>query len=95
MSDSTFRNWPVPGDKVIFTKMLLCDYFICSKALLWQDFNAQAEDLTVWLQSRDAAGLQQEAQKGGGKVSVCLDGQTYTVVAGKHFQLPEQKLQQN
>lgn len=80
---------------MIITKMLLCDYLICSKAMLWQDFDGQAEGLTVWLQSRDAAGLQQEAQKGSGKVSVSLDGQRYTVVAGKHFQLPEQELQQN
>lgn len=57
-----------------------------------QDFDGQAEGLTVWLQSRDAAKLQQEAEKGGGCVSVNIDGQMHTVVAGKHFQLPDQKL---
>ena len=57
-----------------------------------QDFDGQADAVTIWLQSRDAAALQQEAEKGGGKVTVKIDGTTCTVVADKHFQFPSQKL---
>lgn len=63
---------------------------ICGVAL--QDFDGQADGVTIWLQSRDAAALQQEAEKGGGRVTVKLDGKTCTLVADKHFRFPDQKL---
>ncbi len=55
-------------------------------SVYWQEWGQdQGESLDVWLQSRDAAGLQQEVDKMGGKLSVVLDGMTYTLEAGKHF----------
>ena len=43
----------------------------------------------MWLQSRDLATLQQEAEKQSGKLSIVLNGQKCTVESGKHFYLPE------
>ncbi len=55
-------------------------------SVYWQEWGQdQGESLDVWLQSRDTAGLQQEVDKMGGKLSVVLDGKTYTLEAGKHF----------
>ncbi|DBA71115.1 hypothetical protein WJX79_007299 [Trebouxia sp. C0005] len=58
---------------------------IDSDALCQEWGQDQGESLDVWLQSRDTAGLQQEVDKMGGKLSVVLDGKTYILEAGKHF----------
>ncbi len=55
-------------------------------SVCWQEWGQdEGESLDVWLQSRDTAGLQQEVDKMGGKLSVLLDRKTHTLEAGKHF----------
>jgi hypothetical protein len=49
---------------------------------------ARAQGLRAWLASRDLAGLQEDARKGGGTVRVNFDGQQVALEAGRHFVLP-------
>lgn len=61
--------------------------------LCLQDFGQDVgEGLKIWLQSRDPAALQKEAERQGGKVSVLLDGQRRVLQAGRHVLLADQKL---
>ncbi len=71
----------VPCNRSFTVRLVHQDVSVC-----WQEWGQeQGEGLDVWLQSRDTAGLQQAVDKMGGKLSVVLDGKTYTLEAGKHF----------
>lgn len=57
-----------------------------------QDFGQDIGDaLNIWLQSREPAALQKEAEKRGGKVSVVLDSQKRLLQAGRHFRMDDHK----
>lgn len=59
--------------------------------LCLQDYGEDVgEGLNIWLQSRDSAALRKEAESGGGKVSVVLDGQKRLLQSGRHFHLGDQ-----
>ncbi|KAL3138515.1 hypothetical protein ABBQ32_006299 [Trebouxia sp. C0010 RCD-2024] len=59
---------------------------------LCQDFGQDIGDaLNIWLQSREPAALQKEAEKRGGKVSVVLDSQKRLLQAGRHFRMDDHK----
>ena len=53
------------------------------------------QNLHIWLQSRDLAGLQKEADMHNGKVSVVLDGHKRALQSGRHFHLPDRNFAQS
>lgn len=79
----------VPLD--IFVSLELDTILLMVNAYL-QDFGQDLGDaLSIWLQSRDPAVLQKEAEKHGGKVSVVLDGKKRWLQASRHFRMDDHK----